>query len=318
MKSEGHAAAPPLSEKEFKTLVELARKALWSDPEQRRRLQAAKVNVVPSNFYSNIPSVEEIEGSFEQRFAARGPYHSPRLFDAARMGAFMEELRPFAEEFRPPDEGDDVLPQGYFWNNGAFTSLDAAAYYCVIRRFRPQRIVEVGSGYSTLVADAALKRNGSGSQVLIEPYPKPWLDSVATVETIHRKAVQEHAPEELLQIVESADLWFIDSTHTVKIGSDCLMLYLMVMPELRKDMLIHSHDVFLPFGFPPRKALERHIYWTEQYLLYAYLLDNPRAEVLFGSKYASVFQAAEAARLLPAGRKAGGGSLWYRLKRRSE
>lgn len=306
--------SPPLNEKEFRTLVALAKRALWTDPEQRRRLQAERLNLVPCNFYSTVPSVEEIENTFEQRFAERGPYRAPAVFDAARLDGFLQELLPFAAEFRPPDGGDAAQPREYFWDNGAFTSLDAAAYWCAIRRFRPRRIVEVGSGYSTLVADAALRRNGAGTQVLIEPYPKPWLESLATVEDIRRRPVQDHAPEELRDLVESADLWFLDSTHTVKIGSDCLMLYLMVMPSLRKEMLIHSHDVFLPFGFPPRKALERHIYWTEQYLLYAYLLDNPRAEVLFGSRYAAAFQAGTAARLLPPGRKAGGGSLWYRLR----
>ena len=59
------------------------------------------------------------------------------------------------------------------------------------------------------------------------------------------------------------------------------------MPQITTDIIVHSHDIFLPFGMPKNWALEKHIYWTEQYLLYAYILDNPKVEVLYGSAYAS-------------------------------
>lgn len=298
-------------------LLALAKRALWGSPAVRRRLQEAKLNIVPANFYSTVPSLAEIENSFERRYDASGPYADPRLIDTARMAAFLEELLPYAAEFASPAAGDPEHPAGFFWENGAFTGLDAMAYWCILRKYRPQRVVEIGSGFSTLVADAALRANGSGSQVLIEPYPKPWLAGLSTVAAIHKKPVQDYEPAELVELVEGGDLWFIDSTHTVKIGSDCLMIYLLAMPGLRKPMLVHAHDIFLPFGFPPKKAAERHIYWTEQYLLYAYLLDNPRAEVLLGSACAGRLLREQAARLMPAGMAPAGGSLWFRLAPRA-
>jgi hypothetical protein len=313
MRRDARTPVRSLDEEEIEQLLALAKRALWGTPELRRRLQAAKLNIVPSNFYSTIPSLDEIEKTFEQRYERAGPFHSPRVFDQQRMAAFLEELRPHTAGFAPPVEGDLDDPQGFFWENGAFTGLDAMAYWCMLRKFKPQRVVEIGSGFSTLVADAALRANGSGTQVLIEPYPKPWLERLPTVEAIHRRPVQSYEPRELVETVESGDLWFIDSTHTVKIGSDCLMIYLMTMPELRKPMLVHAHDIFLPFGFPPKKAAEKHIYWTEQYLLYAYLLDNPRAEVLFGSMYASRLLRQQAASLLPPEARPSGGSIWFRL-----
>ena len=59
-----------------------------------------------------------------------------------------------------------------------------------------------------------------------------------------------------------------------------------VMPEIRQDLLVHTHDIHLPFSFTQNQVLEKHIYWTEQYLFYAYMLDNPKIKVLFGSAYA--------------------------------
>jgi hypothetical protein len=316
MRKDARTPSNHLDEEEMEQLLALAKRALWGTPEVRRRLQAAKLNIVPANFYSTVPTFEEIEGSFERRYDASGPYCAPRLFDRARTAEFLAGLQNFAAEFAPPAAGDVEAPSGFFWDNGAFSGLDAMAYWCILRKFKPRRVVEIGSGFSTLVADAALRANGGGTQVLIEPYPKPWLERLPTVEAVHRRPVQSYEPQELIETVESGDLWFIDSTHTVKIGSDCLMIYLLAMPGLRKPMLIHAHDVFLPFGFPPRKAMERHIYWTEQYLLYAYLLDNPRAELLLGCHYASRLLAQEAAALMPSGRPPAGGSLWFRLGQR--
>ena len=57
--------APTLTEQEFKTLIALSRKVLWSDLKIRQKMQEQKVNIVPANFYSDIPLVKDIENSFE-------------------------------------------------------------------------------------------------------------------------------------------------------------------------------------------------------------------------------------------------------------
>ena len=75
---------------------------------------------------------------------------------------------------------------------------------------------------------------------------------------------------DFVDFLESSVVWFIDSTHTVRIGSDCLYLYLKVMPEVSTDIIVHMHDVFFPFGMRKKDALDKQIYWAGQYLLYAY------------------------------------------------
>jgi hypothetical protein len=77
--------------------------------------------------------------------------------------------------------------------------------------------------------------------------------------------------------------------------------------------MVHSHDIFLPFGMPVHWARDQHIYWNEQYLLYAYLLENRHARVAFGSNYAAHFLPEETASLMDGKALPGGSSLWYRI-----
>jgi len=301
-----------LTKKELEQLILLARKILWSSPETRKEIQRHSINIIPANFYSNIPLIDEIENSFEYR-AGQPEIYNSGVFDPQRIRSFIDDISVYAGEFSPPQDGDKDNPAGYFWKNPAFSYSDAMSYYCVLRHLRPDHVLEIGSGFSTLIADEALKRNGHGRITLIEPYPKEFLRHLDTVDKIDERFAQDIPLAELIELVESAGVWFIDSTHTVKIGSDCLYLYLKVMPAISTDLLVHSHDIFLPFGMPKLIALEKHVYWTEQYLLYAYMLDNPKIEVVFGSAYVNRLMP-DAMQTLMAGKyPGGGGSLWYRL-----
>lgn len=303
-----------LSDAELRLLVSLAKRALWTDKTVKRRLQDAGVNISPANFYSSIPLVSDVENSFEYRQESSGvaPYAVGGLFDRNVMTAFLDAISIHAAEFNPPADGDLEHPAGFFWNNPAFSYSDAMAYYCVLRTLRPKRVLEIGSGYSTLVADMALRANGEGELVLVEPYPKPFLKALATVSELIERPVQDIPESELVALIDSSQVWFIDSTHTVKTGSDCLYIYLKVMPQVSSDVMCHSHDIYLPYAMPARMALEKNIFWTEQYLLQAYLLDNPKAQVVFGSTYLKRAMP-ERSKAFMRGRGDGGGSIWYRL-----
>ena len=300
-----------LTKQELDILISLAKRVMWDKPEVRAKLQKEMVNIVPCNFYSQTPSIEEIEQSFEYRNPDQPVYE--KLFDHDSMSEFCELLKPYALEFNPPVEGDLKEPKGYFWNNPAFSHLDAMVYYCMIRYFKPNKILEIGSGFSTLVANEAIKKNGFGEVISIEPFPMPFLTSIECVTQIIEKKVQDIPVSELVELIEDVDLWFIDSTHTVKIGSDCLYIYLKVMPEIQSPTLVHTHDITLPQGMNRQKALEKQIYWTEQYLLYAYLLDNHKADVVFGSNYCYLYMSGIAEKLMNDRWNSYGGSIWYTL-----
>jgi len=77
----------------------------------------------------------------------------------------------------------------------------------------------------------------------------------------------------------SGDLLFIDSTHAVRIGGDVLHLYLRVIPRLKPGVVIHIHDIYLPY-LHQRDLLSSPFQWTETALLLALLTCNPKLRVL--------------------------------------
>lgn len=299
------AAAPEPSHEE---VVRALRDYVWSR-ERRERLQSDGLNVLPVSFYSNVPSIEEIESSFEYA-EGEPPYLDTRVFDAERMRATLKSLIPHASGFTPDLQGDEAsCANGFFWENSQFSASDAMAYFAFLRMLGPGRVVEIGSGFSTLVAAEALKANGRGQITCIEPYPRPFLAAMDGID-LRKVRAQDLTARELDDLLEDGDVLFIDSTHTVKTGSDCLHIYLRLLPYLTKRVYVHIHDIALPFGMPKEWQLDMHIYWTEQYVVMAMLQDNPRAKVLFGSNYHLHFNPDLLGELMYGRYRAGGGSLW--------
>jgi hypothetical protein len=299
---------------DFERFIAECRRVLDAPPETRRRIEDRGVVLLPADFNSPAPLLRELDGTFEGFAATARPLYD-RIFDAAEIRQSLAAMAPFAAEFDPPQFGDEQTATAFFWGNTHFSFTDAVAYYAMLRRLRPRRIVEIGSGSSTLVADAALRKNGAGEVVCIDPYIRPAIAGLARVAQVIRQPVQALPVAAMQELVEPADMLFIDSTHTVKIGSDCVYLYLLLLPAIEKPLLVHSHDVFLPFGMPVHWARERQHYWNEQYLLYAYLLHNSRARVVFGSAYAAHYLPAQTAALMAGKAAAGGCSLWYEINR---
>jgi predicted O-methyltransferase YrrM len=294
-----------LSDEQIANLQAMVRCA----PEARRHLERCGISLTPANFYSTVPSVDDIERSFE--YATPEPFLVEGLFDAKLMRQVLSELCEFGRGLDGPREDDPDAPRAFFWNNGQFMHSDAAAYYAFIRSRKPRHILEIGAGYSTLVASAAVAANGVGEIICVEPFPRPFLESVPHVREIVRTPAQALDPQWVNELLVDGDVLFIDSTHTVKIGSDCLHLYLRLLPALRHRVLVQVHDIFLPDGMPKAWALDKQIYWTEQYLLLAYLLDNPKVRVLYGSNYHRLRNRDLLAQLAPPDILPAGGSFWF-------
>jgi hypothetical protein len=290
-----------------------AQQVVWASREVRAQLQKNQVAVVPANFYSNIPTLEDIESSFEYGNDAVPPYLNPAVFDGAALREELLSLTSYSEDFAPPQEGDPENPVSFYGGNDQFPYVDGMAYHAVLRKLKPRNVVEIGSGFSSLVAIEALKRNGVGRLTCIEPFPRKFLEDRAArgqLELVKKKA-QDF--DDLNDMLQDGDVLFIDSTHTVKTGSDCLHLYLRLLPKIKRRVWVHAHDIFLPFGMPQDWARDLHIYWTEQYLLFAFLLDNPKAKVKFGSKYHEYADRELLEQTFMHGRSPskGGGSLWF-------
>ena len=199
----------------------------------------------------------------------------------------------------------------------AFKHLDSALYYALIRHFKPKRIIEVGAGHSTQIASLACQKNASGEIIAIEPNPKEFLKNGSLTGLILiQKPVQEISIDIFKQLEEN-DILFIDSSHVCKIGSDVNYLFLEVLPQLKKGVLIHIHDIFLPLTYPRRWVEELDLFWNEQYILHAFLIGNREFEVLISNNYMVAKHPKKIARLFDQSNEyngLAGGSFWIRKK----
>ncbi|MBI3831248.1 MAG: class I SAM-dependent methyltransferase [Planctomycetes bacterium] len=293
----------------------IARKYRKSKPPYKNAFNEAGFHLIPADIYANIPSVEELRNAWEYK-PGSPPYDDTSVFANQQtrdnMLALLKELVPFGAEFAAPRDGDRENPQGFFWKNNYFMDSDAMSYYALIRRFQPERIVEIGCGYSTLVASRAIEKNGKGELHCIEPYPRAWVPSIKHIKDFKQTPIQELSPDYFNSVLRDGDFLFIDTTHTVKTGSDCLYIYLKLLPKIKPKVFIHAHDIYLPAAMPVEWQLDRNFYWTEQYLLLALLIDNPKFEILYGSHYHQGTNPTDLKALMHNQSDAMGGSFWFR------
>ena len=285
---------------------------LWSDIETRRRIQARGINVVPANFYSEVPTIAELEHSFEYQGRDNPPY--PLGVDEQFLRQELQSLLPFAQEFSPPLSSEGMEDGArYSWDRKPFSYCDAMAYYCYVRKLKPRTLLEFGSGYSTLVAIEAVKANGGGKIVCVEPFPREFLKHKPEIE-LKVQPAQSVSAEYLNDTLQDGDILFIDSTHTVKAGSDCLHLYLRLLPKLRRDVTVQVHDVYLPYAIPKDKMIRQQMYWTEQYLLLAMIQDNPKVRVLFPNSHHQWKHPDLLEQLMGGKYAVGGRSFWFEYR----
>jgi hypothetical protein len=280
----------------------------------REHMEKNGVTLLPVDQYSPVPLLGDLADTFEGDGEKRLPVYG-HIFDRELVREYINGMADFAAEFEPPRAGDIEKCTGFYWDNPLFSFCDAMAYYCLIRMRKPRRIVEIGSGFSTFVASAAIEKNGFGEIVCIEPFPRPFLASIPHVTQLIEKKIQSITPSEFHKFLEPASILFIDSTHTVKIGSDCLYIYLILMPSVTNNLLVHSHDIYLPFGMLTEFSRDYQIHWNEQYLLYAYLVGNNRSRVIYGSYYAYHYLPEELTALMSGKYPIGGASIWYEINR---
>jgi hypothetical protein len=183
-----------------------------------------------------------------------------------------------------------------------FGGLDGASYYAMIRYLKPSKVIEIGSGGSTIIASLAMTKNQQegvpGKIICIEPYPRPILkDDSLNIELIIEKA--ENVNTSFFEQLGAGDILFIDSTHTVKFNSDVCKEILEILPTLSSGSYIHFHDIFIPYDYPPVFLIDRRIGWNEQYMLEAFLAYNSAFEVVLANHWLSVDYPEKVAELFP-------------------
>jgi hypothetical protein len=236
------------------------------------------VVVLPRHYY--VPVADVLELKKTRRFWARRSSMLGIETDVSEQAARLKEMvGPFEVEYRGNEAMKEAVAQGY---GLGFGYVEAQCLHGVLRWLKPRRIIEIGSGISTHCALRATSINeaeGRSTEVFcIEPYPSEYLRKSRQIRLITQK-VQEIRPSEF-DSLDSGDFLSIDSTHTIRPGGDVLYLYLEVIPRLKPGVIIHIHDIYLPYLYQ-RNVLETFFQWTETALLQALLTNNQHIRILF-------------------------------------
>lgn len=177
----------------------------------------------------------------------------------------------------------------YYFENDFYSYTDGTILYSFIRHFKPKRIIEIGSGFSSAVMldTNELFFNNEIDLTFIDPYAERLI-SILTPEDKERVKLIETdvqlIPLNIFQELESGDILFVDSTHVAKTGSDVNYILFEILPVLKSGVLIHFHDIFYPFEYP-REWVFKGFNWNEDYILKAFLMYNENFEIKLFSDY---------------------------------
>lgn len=224
-------------------------------------------------------------------FATREPLDRERslpgiAFVNREQAEFLTYLT-YADELRdtPVDQVSDTR---FHMNNPAFRAGDAEYWYQIIRALKPKRLFEIGSGHSTLMALNAIAKNRaedhdySCRHICIEPFERPWLEKTGV--TVIRDKVED-VDISFFSELEENDILFIDSSHVIRPQGDVVYEYLEILPTLSSGVVVHIHDVFTPRNYLKLWVEEEVRLWNEQYLLEAFLTENPNWKILGALNY---------------------------------
>jgi predicted O-methyltransferase YrrM len=209
-------------------------------------------------------------------------------------------------------------PAEYWCGNDQFPPLDASVLAAMLRHLRPKRMIEVGSGYSSLVT-ARINRDELDKSMCftcIEPYPREFLqDGVDGISNLRIELIQD-TPLEIFEALGDKDVLFIDTSHTVKTGGDVTWIFHEIVPRLKKGVVVHVHDFFLPEEYP-EVWVEQGRGWNESYLVRSFLSYNDAFHILWAVRYMLIYHddaVTRAFRLRDNANRAGG-SLWFQRVR---
>jgi Methyltransferase domain len=266
----------------------------------------------PGHFNSPLPSHAEIAAAYSR--GGFGPPFPAVDLNAAEQLARLERFAAYYPEQPFPDQ--PTPGRRFHLANSSYGHHDAIMLYCMLREFRPGRIVEVGSGFSSA---AILDLNehvfgGTVEYTIIDPdlsrlHSLLGAGAITSARLI-AQAVQD-APMEIFASLRENDVLFIDSSHVSKVGSDVNRLIFDVLPALAPGVLIHFHDITGNLEYP-RAWLEEGRAWNELYLLRAFLMYNPAFRIELFSRWLASSRAQYLRERMPLCATEGGGQLWLR------
>jgi predicted O-methyltransferase YrrM len=261
------------------------------------------LNILPLHFYSCIPDIRDLKEA--------GHWKNPRSMvgvngaDAESQLAFVREC--CGVDIASRQETLSVYERCSTENGGSgYGKVEADFLFCFVRSKKPQKIVQIGAGLSTAVILLAAKDVGYTPEVVcIDPFPNEFLRDAHERHQITLIAKKAQLVElDLLTDLRDGDLLFVDSTHTVKPGSEVNYLILEVLPRLPGGSWVHFHDIYFPYDYP-RNLMSTNLFFpNESVLLHAFLTNNQKTVIRASLAMLHYQRPSDLQRLLPSYRPA--------------
>lgn len=268
----------------------------------------------PGHYYSCIPDMKEVMARADVLFR-RDLKECPGVdLREGEQLKLLEVMAGYYEEM--PFSDQRTADARYFSGNGFFGVGDAIVLYSLFRHFRPKRVIEIGSGFSSAAMLDTSERflGGSVHFTFIEPYADRLLELLRPADretqTIVSCLVQD-VPLDVFQALERGDVLFIDSSHVLKIGSDVQHILFNILPTLKPGVLVHFHDIHWPFEYRRETVLKGKT-WNEAYAVRAFLQFNHSFEILYHGPFMAEFHGDLVRAKLPLAARDPGVSLWIR------
>jgi hypothetical protein len=247
-------------------------------PLSRSILDRSDIALVPHHYYVPVVFPADLNAELlgRERTLPGIKWNEEFQLDLTRQFTYRDEL------IAIPIEQTSETEFSYH-NQGWFESGDAEFLYNMIRYFKPCRFIEIGAGYSTLMARIAIQANGNEDpnyhceHICIEPFERPWLEALPV--KVLRERIETCATE-YFRSLKANDILFIGSSHVIRPQGDVVCEYLHLLGLLQPGVIVHAHDIFTPRDYPAQWILDFRRMWDEQYLLEAFLCFNPEFEIL--------------------------------------
>ncbi|MES2979780.1 MAG: class I SAM-dependent methyltransferase [Pseudomonadota bacterium] len=253
-------------------------------PATTRRLKAMGVFPISNHYYEPL---------FDERLLT-APLDEDRALpgidlDLAGQEALLDSMHCADELLALKLNEPPADPLRFSLNNGSFESGDAEFLYQFLRHTQPRKVIEIGSGNSTKIAQMALQQNRKAAEaagratpstehICVEPYEQPWLEKLGNIQVLRARV--EVCGIDWATALEPGDLLFIDSSHVIRPQGDVLKEYLEILPLLKPGVFVHVHDIFTPKDYPRAWVVDVVRLWNEQYLLEALLGNSARYKVV--------------------------------------
>lgn len=238
----------------------------------------------PGYHGSTIPSLRVVLDEREQLFDADTSVDDGIDMNRSRQLELLEKFTEFYADFQPAE--NQVPDRLYWYNNPMFGFSDAFSLYGIFRTFRPARVLEIGSGYSSaLMLDLSREFLPHTRFTFVDPYSTTIGKVLANHPEGHYELIREQAQDLDLVVfreLNENDVLFIDTSHVVKIGSDLSVIFFAILPSLKPGVLVHIHDIYYPWEYPVGMVMEGRTY-NEVYFVRAFLQFNDAFEIVFNT-----------------------------------